>query len=919
MSRANVSRPLFVLAWLAFGLVLPIAAQCPRVSDAFGIPGSSAVPSTLRVVSGGAGVHVYAPSLAEVYGSVRSVGMGRWDGTSWSFVPRVTGVDGPVLDLVTFHDDQGDTLYACGHMFNGFGFVSRWSGTSWQLLGAFNGDVNDLHVHDDGSGPALYAAGAFEHVNGLSSPLVARWNGTTWTPVGTGLWGSNHVVNALTTWNDGAGSALYAVGGFDIAGTTPVANVAKWNGTSWSALGVGVNGLVRAVVAHDDGGGPALYVTGDFTTAGGASASRIARWNGNGWSTLGAGLTNSGRALCSYVAAGVSRLIVGGDFTFAGSVDASRLASWDGIAWAPLGAGVDASVEHLAVYDEGSGPRVFASGLFTHADGQWASYVVRWDANGFHPFPSDGHIQRGNGGSDRVNAMATFDDGTGPALYACGTFSSVSSASGQLIARWSPDAGWRPLVPNAPPNIVGGHGDTLAVFDDGSGPALYMGGSVKFVAGNPWGLVRWNGTVWTTVPDTQGGQVDALCTFDDGSGLALYAAGRWVVGGFDVSGIARWNGVAWTWIAQNTSGVAVLHVHDDGTGPALHVGGGFQQIDGVPARALARWTGTTWVDLGTGLGGGPGAPGVNDMCTWDDGAGSALYVTGRFTFAGSSIERHLARRSGGAWSEVGNLSTFGLDSVAVFDDGRGTGPALFVAGDVDAQSANPSELRAYARYDGTSWEIAPYALSNRGVVLGTSAAELCLFDAHDGRGPSLFLGGKFEWFGDTYSPYVALLSPCDEAGATFCFGDGSATACPCGNASAVGERAGCVNSSGAAGSLRGGGNPSLTDDSLRLVGAGTMTSPGLFFQGTGRANGGAGVVFGDGLRCTSGPFVRLGIKVAVQGASSFPGPNDGPISVRGFVTSPGTRHYQLRYRDSATFCGPEAFNYTNAVTIVWRP
>jgi hypothetical protein len=62
--------------------------------------------------------------------------------------------------------------------------------------------------------------------------------------------------------------------------------IAKWNGSSWSALGTGLNASVTtlAVIAND------LYVSGGFATAGGISVNRIAKWDGSSWSELGRGL-----------------------------------------------------------------------------------------------------------------------------------------------------------------------------------------------------------------------------------------------------------------------------------------------------------------------------------------------------------------------------------------------------------------------------------------------------------------------------------------------------------------------------------------------------------------------------------------------------------------------------------------------------
>ncbi|WP_343427020.1 hypothetical protein [Candidatus Amarolinea dominans] len=66
--------------------------------------------------------------------------------------------------------------------------------------------------------------------------------------------------------------------------------IAAWNGTSWSALGSGMDATVSALIVKGDG---TLYSGGWFTAAGGSSASRIARWNGAAWSALGSAAPES--------------------------------------------------------------------------------------------------------------------------------------------------------------------------------------------------------------------------------------------------------------------------------------------------------------------------------------------------------------------------------------------------------------------------------------------------------------------------------------------------------------------------------------------------------------------------------------------------------------------------------------------------
>jgi hypothetical protein len=104
----------------------------------------------------------------------------------------------------------------------------------------------------------------------------------------------------------GSDSALYAGGRFTPAGGSLAINIAKWNKSSWSALGAAMNGPVRALAAS----GGDLYAGGEFTTAGGVSADAIAKWNGNSWSALDSGVSDgpslpppsllavSGRPLC---------------------------------------------------------------------------------------------------------------------------------------------------------------------------------------------------------------------------------------------------------------------------------------------------------------------------------------------------------------------------------------------------------------------------------------------------------------------------------------------------------------------------------------------------------------------------------------------------------------------------------------------
>jgi hypothetical protein len=156
-------------------------------------------------------------------------------------------------------------------------------------------------------------------------------------------------------------------------------------------------------------------------------------------------------------------------------------------------------------------------------------------------------------------------------------------------------------------------------------------------------------------------------------------------------------------------------------------------------------------------------------------------------------------------------------------------------------------------------------------------------------------------------------------GAAYCLGDGSGTACPCGNLAPVGAQSGCLNSLGQGARLLANGLPSLSADTLQLTGSNMPDSTALYFQGTAQQSGGVGVVFGDGLRCAAGTVVRLGTKLNVAGSSSYPTGSEVAVSVRGLVSAPGSRAYQVWYRNAAAFCSASTFNLTNGWWLVWSP
>jgi hypothetical protein len=200
-----------------------------------------------------------------------------FDGSTWTEVRGTTGRR--ALALIDFDDGTGSALYAGGTSTASESSVARFRAGEWEVVGDLPSTVWAMGVYDDGSGPALYAAGRFDLPDGSN---IARWDGTGWSAVGGGVDGQ---VEGLEVFDDGNGPALYAAGSFATAGGVPAAFVARWDGQAWSAVGDGPPEFVRRLVLFDEGVGEQLYAL-----SGGSLSSEshlMYRWNGAVWEGVG--------------------------------------------------------------------------------------------------------------------------------------------------------------------------------------------------------------------------------------------------------------------------------------------------------------------------------------------------------------------------------------------------------------------------------------------------------------------------------------------------------------------------------------------------------------------------------------------------------------------------------------------------------
>jgi hypothetical protein len=239
----------------------------------------------------------------------------------------------------------------------------------------------------------LYAGGGFT----TPGNRVAKWNGTSWSALGTGVGGQ---VLGLAVVN----GDLYVGGVF----TTPTTRVAKWNGSVWSALGSGVSAAVRSLGSILGN----LYASGDFTTAGGGAANRIAKWNGTSWSALGTGFS-SGIAYALGGSPTTNELYVGG--TFAGNISKFNNST---NTWATVGGGDGAGAGVIALTFDTSG-NLYVDGFATTGNN---THAAQWNGTSWTLFPTIINT----GSSNMLNSMAFFKG----KWYVGGGLNGTNSTSG---------------------------------------------------------------------------------------------------------------------------------------------------------------------------------------------------------------------------------------------------------------------------------------------------------------------------------------------------------------------------------------------------------------------------------------------------------------------------------------------------------
>lgn len=651
----------------------------------------------------------------------------------WAADTAAPGLGGRVFSFTTW---QGE-VYAGGFPFAApggeIGCVARWDGTAWQTVGsgvALAGgwlpfSTSTVRAMCEWQGE-LVVAGTFDSAGGVPANNIARWNGTTWQPLGLGLsvLGGDADVRALAVYNN----ELYATGTFETADGLVANGIARWNGAQWAACGTGLGAFGPGLVGSGQSlrvVGSELLVGGDFFFADGVPAQCIARWNGTSFAPMGAGFDGAVSAITEYG----GQVVVAGTFAFSGSTPVWGTAAWTGSSWQLLGSGGPVpQITSLQVI----GNDLYAGGAFA-APGQG---IARWN----------GLAWSGIGGVTGV-----FSGSIGSVVLALGTHGQNLLVGGEFTRAGQPPSGatavcstnvavfdgasWQPMGSGR-----GIHGQVFEVLPYGSDwLALGAFEAAGNVATN--GLARWDGDRWHRFADCDGSIQDAALW----NGNLIVSGAFTAIGGQAITNMARFDGSTWhpfgpaltvglcshqgqlhaagTNALRTWSGVGwVTAASVSGIVDRMHVhtdGNLYFTTWTFNAHRVYRWNGTAAIQVG--------AP--NDFIHCLGSFGSDLVIGGRFTAVSGAPTNLLARWNGSAWSTFGGgVTGYAVNSLCELDG------ALYVG-------ANGDPRGFLLRWNGLAWQAVPGSLSG---VPGCMFADRATSSVHV-FGALHFAGGRPIW------------------------------------------------------------------------------------------------------------------------------------------------------------------------------
>ncbi|MFN8166278.1 MAG: hypothetical protein U0X76_08945 [Bacteroidia bacterium] len=467
-------------------------------------------------------------------------------------------------------------------------------------------------VAEDTVNHITYIGGDFNAVDGIPCAGVAKFDGTNWTALGTGITGTIIGMKWI-------GSDLYVVGYIQNAGGVPVNNIAKWDGNSWSSVGQGLPYVIREIENFQN----KIYVTG-FPPYN--STTYLACFDGTNWNPNLGTFDRNVVGLVEYD----NQLLIHGNFSTCNNDTVNGIVAFDGTSYHYFPRQGNYGTTGLAIIDTtiyilgmdgdsvkyfdgnnwqfyygGYGTGLQLSGLFNYQnqlgliadslDGSSGNYYSMLKI--FLPNQSMSTLLRMRNFHDMLNIdrVVTY----GNSIHVVGNLDHIEDTLAISYFHFDGTNWTNPGKPAGRSYVDSWINSSVSeLLKDPSTGDIYAAGHFLF-AGNTYSpfISAWNGTTWHSMGQGLSSDVYKILFYNN----QLYAFGAFGrTGSTWVGRSAKWTGTDRTATGTGSGFDGPVYdavVYDN----KLYACGDFRSVDGIPVNYIARFNGTNWEPAGDDL------------------------------------------------------------------------------------------------------------------------------------------------------------------------------------------------------------------------------------------------------------------------------------------------------------------------------
>ncbi len=425
----------------------------------------------------------------------------------------------------------------------------------------------------------LYAGGSFTGVDSIEANCIASYDGISWKSLGTGFKKEFQIARVETM--EFYKGELYIGGMFTSIDGKNIANLAKWNGSSWNAVGKNTtqpNSRITKLLKFKDW----LIIFGQFLKIDNIPANQIALWDNFRFGSLNAGLDILPRDGIVFK----DNLFVYTNY-YDGISNVNEFRRFDGLKWHTIYQPEDfknintfqltATEKELYTYD------YFSTVYKIEND---SLKLTNLNPNGHPLIVKNGKIDysiSNKFSSGEIIAQVDYHD----KIILGGSFKNIDDC--RCVSLALVDSGKLNPIGNISSIFQAGLWGTIysSLYDSIHNELIVSGNfqfSGKYLANN---IAKWDGKHWKNIGNGFNAYAKKMIFFKN----EIYAIGYFSRTGSDaINGLIKWNGSKWITVANTNKTINDIVVFENN----LYLSGAFDTINGTRKSYFVKYDGSSF-------------------------------------------------------------------------------------------------------------------------------------------------------------------------------------------------------------------------------------------------------------------------------------------------------------------------------------